>query len=769
MGIVLPAQRPAVGGDPGAARARGRHRRGGLRQDHADGGAGGLPRAHRPGASRGGAGAHLHHQGRQRAAPQDPRRPGGRGRAAARRASSGDPDDEPLEPTVATYNAYAATLLTEHGLRIGHEPDTRVVTDAARYQLGARVVARFTGEVAPPHRPPRDRHPEPARPRRRDERAPGGHRRRARRSTPRPASGSCERSRRRSPARTAPPTASRARRRSSRSTAAPSCSHLVRDYRRLKRELGLMDFSDQIELGARLAREQPEVGAAERERFRVVLLDEYQDTSVAQAVMLSRLFGRRARRHGGRRPQPGHLRLAGRVGLQHPRVRRGLPRAVGRARAAPPHGQPPLRPAHPRGRQPSSRSRCTTRCRRSSRSSRLPRAGRASSARACTRPTPTSCAWLTSAVDDAHTGDDGGRWSDIAVLTRDNAHAEDVFDALTAAGIPVEIVGLSGLLRLPEVAEVVATLRLLHDVTANAAHAHPPHRPPVGGRPARPAAAGQARPADRRPAAGSRRGGGDRGRCATSWSRIADGIDPAEVPALDDALADPGPLPLLRGRARAVRPARRRAAPAAPPRGRAAARRRAADPRDHRRRRRARLGGQPGRGRPPRQPRPVREGGRRLPGRRRRRHPAGPAGLPHRRGRPGQRPRRRHPHRGRLGQAAHRPPRQGSGVGDRLPGGRGRGPVPLHPVAHALDVLAGGAARTAARRRRRPAPARRPRQGRPRRLPARHPCPRRPRGAAARLRRRHPRRAPARRSPRTAGGRGSRRMARRRTRRSCAE
>src|SRR3954447_16937948 len=27
-----------------------------------------------------------------------------------------------LEPTVATYNAYAAALLTEHGLRIGHEP-----------------------------------------------------------------------------------------------------------------------------------------------------------------------------------------------------------------------------------------------------------------------------------------------------------------------------------------------------------------------------------------------------------------------------------------------------------------------------------------------------------------------------------------------------------------------------------------------------------------------------------------------------------------------
>ena len=59
----------------------------------------------------------------------------------------------------------------------------------------------------------------------------------------------------------------------------------------MKADLGLMDFSDQIELGARLAADQPDVGAAEREKFKVVLLDEYQDTSVAQAIMLSRLFG----------------------------------------------------------------------------------------------------------------------------------------------------------------------------------------------------------------------------------------------------------------------------------------------------------------------------------------------------------------------------------------------------------------------------------------------------------------------------------------------
>ena len=59
-----------------------------------------------------------------------------------------------------------------------------------------------------------------------------------------------------------------------------------------------MDFSDQIALGARLAEEQPEVGALERARFKVVLLDEYQDTSVAQAPMLSRLFSGPDADHG---------------------------------------------------------------------------------------------------------------------------------------------------------------------------------------------------------------------------------------------------------------------------------------------------------------------------------------------------------------------------------------------------------------------------------------------------------------------------------------
>ena len=66
---------------------------------------------------------------------------------AAHATAADDEALDALEPTVVTYNAYAANLLSEHGLRIGHEPETRVITDASRYQLGARAVERFTGEV----------------------------------------------------------------------------------------------------------------------------------------------------------------------------------------------------------------------------------------------------------------------------------------------------------------------------------------------------------------------------------------------------------------------------------------------------------------------------------------------------------------------------------------------------------------------------------------------------------------------------------------------
>jgi DNA helicase-2/ATP-dependent DNA helicase PcrA len=62
---------------------------------------------------------------------------------------------------------------------------------------------------------------------------------------------------------------------------------------------------------------------------------------------------------------------------------------------------------------------------------------------------------------------DAVRPSDIAVLCRKRSQFPALRAALEARGIPVEVVGLGGLLTVPEVADIVATLRALHDPTAS--------------------------------------------------------------------------------------------------------------------------------------------------------------------------------------------------------------------------------------------------------------------------------------------------------------
>jgi hypothetical protein len=44
------------------------------------------------------------------------------------------------EPTVATYHSYAARVVREHGVRAGYEPATRLLTEAACWQLADSVV-----------------------------------------------------------------------------------------------------------------------------------------------------------------------------------------------------------------------------------------------------------------------------------------------------------------------------------------------------------------------------------------------------------------------------------------------------------------------------------------------------------------------------------------------------------------------------------------------------------------------------------------------------
>ncbi len=449
-----------------------------------------------------------------------------------------DEAEEPEEPTVATYNAYAANLLTEHGLRIGHEPDTRVIADASRYQLAARAIARYRGRVELLSDHPEtvigyvlgldgamSEHlvdPERLRAFQRVERAAFAEELASARAKKKLTDVLHALDRR------------------------EELLGLVEAYRRLKRELGLMDFSDQIALGARLAVERPEVGLAERDKFRVVLLDEYQDTSVAQATMLSRLFSG---------PDAG-------AGRGHPVTAVGDPnQAIYGWRGASVSNILNFGDDFPTaGGSPDVPRYTLTINRRSDRrildvANRLARPLYAAFPQVQPLQSPPQPAegqvravvhetyveeldWLPGQVRKAYADLAEPLWSEIGVLVRDNSHAADVFDALTREEIPVEIVGLQGLLRLPEVAEVVASLNLVHDLTANAALLTLLTGPRWSIGPRDLALLGR-RAADLSGTAG--RTAPDPGRdVAEELAAAVGGSDPTEVVSLCDALDDPG-------------------------------------------------------------------------------------------------------------------------------------------------------------------------------------------------------------------------------------
>ncbi|WP_051944933.1 ATP-dependent helicase [Streptacidiphilus rugosus] len=389
-------------------------------------------------------------------------------RKALRQAGVAEPEPEPGgqagaelgEPEISTYHAFAGRLLQDHGLRIGLEPDARLLADATRFQLAARVLrqapgpypalkdgvssliaklVKLDGELA-------EHLVEP-------ERLAAYDTALLARLDGVKLSNEALR---------AVPVAAEARR---------ELTELVTRYRARKRGAQLMDFGDQIAACAQLARTRPEVGVLLREQYAVVLLDEYQDTSVAQRLLLAGLFGDGSGHpvtavgdpcqaiYGWRGASvanldefPHHFRhaddtAAARYSLSENRRSGGRLLAFANELAAPlramHEGVAALRPAP--GEELSGGMRC-----------------------ALLETHEGEIAWLADSI--AHlvrTGTAPGR---IAVLCRGGRELfPDVHAALVERDVPVEVVGLSGLLHLPEVADLVATCEVLQDPTANAA------------------------------------------------------------------------------------------------------------------------------------------------------------------------------------------------------------------------------------------------------------------------------------------------------------
>ncbi len=375
------------------------------------------------------------------------------------------------EQLIMTYDAFAARLVAEHGLRLGFEADPTMLTGATRYRLAARVVKAAAGpfEFISRLRPATvtervlrldadlqshlvdpadlDSHA-------RDllvalESAPTNNRGRTYVDVAKAIVAAQERL---------------------------ELASLVAEYQALKRRLGLVEFADQMSIAARLAVEAPAVSAALRSSFAVVLLDEYQDTSAAQATMLRGLFS-------GHTPHEG---------LGHPVTAVGDPlQAIYGWRGAAASNiltfadtfrRRDGRPATDFALTINRRSGHTILDLANGLSAPLrsaaggPGVGRleapvdapAGEVRAATFETwGEAVSWIADQVVAVHTAGPAARWADVAVLTRRNADIAPLYAELTARDVPVEIVGLGGLLHLPEVMDVTATLRLVDDVTAN--------------------------------------------------------------------------------------------------------------------------------------------------------------------------------------------------------------------------------------------------------------------------------------------------------------
>ena len=239
---------------------------------------------------------------------------------------------------------------------------------------------------------------------------------------------------------------------------------LVERYHELKRSRDAMDFADQVALAARIATTVPQVGAAERARFRAVLLDEFQDTSEAQLQLLRSLFV------AAGSPVPVTA-----VGDPHQSIygwRGASSTTLHRFRADFVDPEPPLvLPLSTSWRNDTAILEVANLVAEPlTRSTRVPVASLAARAEAGRGHVAT--ARLTTIEEEAahvaawveHRRSRPGRRT-AAVLCRKRSQFDPVVEALEARGIPYEVVGLGGLLHTPEVADLVALLWVVQDPT----------------------------------------------------------------------------------------------------------------------------------------------------------------------------------------------------------------------------------------------------------------------------------------------------------------
>ena len=199
-----------------------------------------------------------------------------------------DPRREALKniaPAVATYDSYAGDIVREYGLLIPSEPAARLITDAERWMVARDVVLNSQGKISVDRAvgtvieevcalsDEMDNHLA-------DPEKVAEESKEARKWL-------VGLSKKGSSEFTGPN-----RKFLDAQEYRTELLQLVHEYREELQRRELLTFGQQMSKAAGLVRDHEVVGEEQRRRFRVVMLDEYQDTGHAQRIMLSSLFGK---------------------------------------------------------------------------------------------------------------------------------------------------------------------------------------------------------------------------------------------------------------------------------------------------------------------------------------------------------------------------------------------------------------------------------------------------------------------------------------------
>ena len=212
-----------------------------------------------------------------------------------RRSRRVAPSDEELregiaDPTVLTYHSYANNLVKEYGLRLGVEQDAQMLGDAQKWQLAAQIVQYWEGEL------PLDKDGVPVSAatminqmlQLSDECA-------EHLVEPQQVIDFCTEQ---LAAYAAVPDPRRATKTEKDILKVQRLlrnrrvyARMAMSYARVKARMQVLDFGDLMRFAARIAEADPAIREGERARFKVVLLDEFQDTSHAQMSLFSSIYG----------------------------------------------------------------------------------------------------------------------------------------------------------------------------------------------------------------------------------------------------------------------------------------------------------------------------------------------------------------------------------------------------------------------------------------------------------------------------------------------